>query len=318
MVECKAHTSLKSLRKISKGLSIILAQTDILSEDWDRNKKVISGKYGYLNTAVNYPEILRETKLVKRLVKSFNNSREKIRKYRDLILSFNKMKPRLFKIKYSTKKIKTANKNASNEKKVISRLVDKLSPYNEREFKIISSRAFLSAHVREVFSEWEKDPSLPISITEASNEVINNLKYEYPKLQKWDYTKIVNCISDNWHNREEIQIELNREVLDLTKSTDLNQREEKNPDNDIKIEETNSNNEILESMIEENSDTLDWEKVLSITRYMNEAPPIILDKIDEVRDDSSMTSAIFWPLLTPLPPKMLTLYYKCQHFLTHF
>ena len=152
-----------------------------------------------MNTAVNYPEILRETKLVKRLVKSFNDSRENIWKYRDLILSFNKKKPRLFKIKNSTKKIKTANKNASNEKKVISRLVEKLSPYNEREFKIISSRAFLSAHVREVLSEWEKDPSIPISITEASNEVINNLKFEYPKLQKWDYTKIVNRISDNWN-----------------------------------------------------------------------------------------------------------------------
>ena len=50
--------------------------------------------------------------------------------------------------------------------------------------------------------------------------------FEYPKLQKWDYSKIMNRISDNWEKTDQIQAELNREVLELTKSTDLKQREE--------------------------------------------------------------------------------------------
>ena len=67
------------------------------------------------------------------------------------------------------------------------------------------------------------DSSIPISITEASNEVIENLKFEYPKLQKWSNEKIVNRISDNWEDREQIQIDLNKEILDRAKSLDLKQ-----------------------------------------------------------------------------------------------
>ena len=157
-------------------------------------------------------------------------------KYKDVILSYHKKKPDFIKIK------QTSSKDPSAENKIVLRLVEKLSPYNERDFKISSSRAFLSTHIREVLSEWEKDPSTPINITEASNEVIDNLKFEYPKLQKWDYLKIMNRISDNWEKRDQIQAELNREVLEHTKSTDLKQREEMNPENIIEIEETNENN----------------------------------------------------------------------------
>merc|ERR1712015_476716 len=57
-IECNAHTSLKNLKVITKNLKTILAQSEILSKDWDKQKKVHSGKYGYLNTALNYPEIL--------------------------------------------------------------------------------------------------------------------------------------------------------------------------------------------------------------------------------------------------------------------
>ena len=62
-------------------------------------KKVHSGKYGYLNIAVNHPEILRETKLIKQLVKSFNKSREDMWKYKDVILSYHKKKPDFIKVK---------------------------------------------------------------------------------------------------------------------------------------------------------------------------------------------------------------------------
>ena len=142
----------------------------------------------------------------------------------------------------------------------------------------------MSAHIREVLSEWEKDPSSPTNITEASNEVIDNLEFEYPKLQKWDYTKIMNRISANWKDRDQIQADLNKEVFELAKSTDPKQREEMNPENKFAIDDTEANNEILEAMIKEKSKSLNWEKVLPMVRYPNEAPPIILDNIDEVTD----------------------------------
>ena len=90
-------------------------------------------------------------------------------------------------------------------------------------------RAFLSTHIIELFIKWEEDPSTPIDFNEASNEVIDNLKFEYPNLQKWDNQKIVNHISDNWANRDQIQADLNRRILERTKSIDLKEREEMNP-----------------------------------------------------------------------------------------
>ena len=88
--------------------------------------------------------------------------------------------------------------------------MEKLSPYNEKDFRVISLRAFLSLHIREMLTEWEKDVSKPIILTEASNEVIDNLKFAYPKLQKRSNTKIVNRISENWADRDQIQIDLNK------------------------------------------------------------------------------------------------------------
>ena len=168
----------------------ILAQKGNLSSDWDREKKIHSGKYGYLNVAINHPDILKETKLIKRLVKSFNKSRESIWKFKDVIRSYHKKKPEFIKVK----QIPPTDSSSGN--KVASRLFKKVSPYNERDFKIISSRAFLSPHIREILSKWEEDPSKPVNITEASYEVIEasyevieNLKLEYPKLQKWDNQK---------------------------------------------------------------------------------------------------------------------------------
>ena len=155
-IDCNAHTSLKNLRRISKDLKIVLAQTGELSKDWDEKKKVHSGKYGYLNIAINYPEILRETKLIKQLVKSFNKSREDMWKYKDVILSYHKKNPDFIKVDQTAPKDHIHVRSPTAENNTVSRLVKKLSPYNEREFKIISSRAFLSVHIREILFEWEK------------------------------------------------------------------------------------------------------------------------------------------------------------------
>ena len=205
-------------------------------------------------------------------------------------MSYHKIKPNFLKVKTSFKDAKKGKSSSKDE--LISRLVKNVSPYNDRDFKIISSRAFLSPHIREIMSIWEEDPSSPLGITDASNEAINNLKYEYPNLQKWDYSKIMHRISNNWKDRDQIQADLNKEVFELAKSTDLKQREDMNPENEITINETKDNNKILNDMINEKSESLNWEKALPMTRYPNEAPPIILDNIDEVTDLNVCNSEI--------------------------
>ena len=122
--------------------------------------------------------------------------------------------------------------------------------------------------------------------------MINNLKFEYPDLQKWTNFEIINRISNNWKNRNQIQTELNMKIFERTKSIDLKEREEKNPENIIEVGETAENNDILESLISEDSDTIDWNKAFPMTRYANEAPPIILDNIEEVTEINICTNEV--------------------------
>jgi hypothetical protein len=95
--KCTAHTSLKNLKVISGKLKEILSQEVHLSKDWIKEKKLHSGKHGYLDIAVNYPEIWDQTKIIKKRIMSFNNGREKIIKYKDLVLNYkaNDYKPTL-------------------------------------------------------------------------------------------------------------------------------------------------------------------------------------------------------------------------------
>ena len=277
-IECKAHVNLKNLQAISSNLRKILSQSTDLSNDWDTEKNIHSGKYGYLNIAVNHPEILRETKTIKQLIRSFNRSREKMWKYKDIILNYHVRKPDFMKCKEPAQ---TAHQNDSP---TMTRLIEKVSPYNEKDFKVISIRAFLSIHMREMFTTWEEDNSKPIILNEAANEVIENLKFEYPKLQKWSNTRIVNRISENWADRAKIQIDLNKEILVRAKSLDLKEREESNPENVIEIDDTKANIKLLDSLIEDESETLNWNKASPLTRYTSEAPAIILDNIEEVTE----------------------------------
>ena len=78
--------------------------------------------------------------------------------------------------------------------KTVKNLTRKINPYNKRDFQIISIRAFYSVHIREILSEWEKDQSNPVVLTDTADEVVNNLKFEYPGLQKWTNTEIINHI----------------------------------------------------------------------------------------------------------------------------
>ena len=144
-----------------------------------------------------------ETKLIKKLVRKFNRGRANIWKYKDLILSFNKRKPNYINYKQTPfrKPVELSN--------TIVNLTRKINPYNKEEFQIISNRTFLSIHIREVLNEWEHNQDSPIVLTEAANEVIDNLKFDYPKLQKWSNSEIIKL---NWVNRDEIQKDLNKKV----------------------------------------------------------------------------------------------------------
>ena len=98
------------------------------------------------------------------------------------MLSYHKRKPRFINYK------QTPIKKPIDASGTVKRLTRKVSPYDKEEFEIISIRAFFSVHIR------EEDPSTPITIDDASNEVINNLKFEYPDLQKWTNFEIINRI----------------------------------------------------------------------------------------------------------------------------
>ena len=50
------------------------------------------------------------------------------------------------------------------------------------------------------------------------------------------------------------------------------------------MSDTSDNNELLDLLINENCETIDWSKALPMTRYEEEAPPIILDNIEEVEE----------------------------------
>ena len=72
--------------------------------------------------------------------------------------------------------------------------------------------------------------------------------------------------------------------MEYTKATDLKEREMENPGNDIKIEDTEKNNDILESLLEDHSETINWNKALPSIRYSEKAPAIILDNIEEITE----------------------------------
>ena len=55
---------------------------------------------------------------------------------------------------------------------------------------------------------------------------------------------------------------------------------------------------ILESLLEEQSEIINWDKAMPLTRYTEEAPPIILDNIEEINATNVCTSEIKLSVLT--------------------
>ena len=118
-------------------------------------------------------------------MRKFNKGRANILKYKEVILSYNKIKPNYISYKQVPlrKPLEISN--------TVLNLTRKINPYNKEEFEVISIRAFLSAHIREVLEAWEKNQDSPIDLTEAANEVVDNLKFDYPGLNKWSNLEII-------------------------------------------------------------------------------------------------------------------------------
>ena len=83
-------------------------------------------------------------------------------------------------------------------------------------------------------------------------------------------------LCENWKDADKLQIEHNRKVFDFKNEIIIKQnhkkfleREDKNPENEIKIEDTNP--DLFEELIEKSSEKLDWSKAVKLPRYTEKA-----------------------------------------------
>ena len=101
-------------------------------------------------------------------------------------------------------------------------------------------------------------------MSDEVTEVIENLKIEFPRLQRWDNIKIITHFCENWKNTDTLRNARNEKILGYSKESELKEREKENPDNDIKVEITEANNKVFDSLLEDQSGTLDWEKAVTL------------------------------------------------------
>ena len=76
--------------------------------------------------------------------------------------------------------------------------------------------------------------------------------------------------------------ERNIKVLQHIKETDFEKRKKPNPENNIKIEASETNDEVINFLIKDKSETLNWEKASHLIRHTSDPPPINLENIDEI------------------------------------
>ena len=197
---CVAHKSWNNLKTISTNLTTILARSDEPTTDWLYSKRIHMGNHGFLDLAVNSPELWEEIELINKLVRSFNESRIKVISFKNRILSHHINSGNRFSIKNlpSTK---------PSDRPIAKRLSEDFT-YNDRDFKKISIRAFLSENVREVFSNWESNNLSTIKSNEAVDIVLDYIRMEFPKLKDWNNKKILSRISRNWNDRVKFKMTL--------------------------------------------------------------------------------------------------------------
>ena len=280
---CDTHLSLYNLKQISSSFRFILGRPLETIPDWKRYKRVHSRNFGYLNSAINNPEIKQEIELVSELVDKFNKIKENLEEYKEDIASRipppsnplrqqapGKPEPgRFWKLtqQHKQKTEKCTKMRNSNQGKW---------GYSNKQFEAISLQAFYSPAIREAMTVWEEYGAFQID--ETTLEAVNNLKNHYPRIGTWKPSKILQQISTNWNKRDTLQNQLNKEKLKMMKHHDLKNRLEENPDNKFTSKRI-INDEMMEELMRETE--LNWSKAAELTRYGSKAPPIITDNIVE-------------------------------------
>ena len=263
-------------------MEIILGQSNNVTDDWNSYKKLKLGRYGYMAITLNFPEISSELSRLKKLIKKFNTSRRNIIKFKDVIKNYRKTEVSYIDLQLGPQPF-------SNDRKgeTITRLEKKSSPYGSAELKEICLQAFTSEYIRGFCERWKIKKEVLEDINDNTVEVLEQLKLQFPRLKKWDNKQFMEHLCENWEHADKMQIEHNRKIFNFQKENKRKQnkdefleRENANPENEIKINDTNQ--ELLGKLIEESSETLDWSKAAKLTRYTEQAPSIIINNITEV------------------------------------
>ena len=238
---CVAHKSWTNLKSISYKQTIILNQSDEPTADWLQSKRIHMGNYGFLDLAVNSPELWEEIETIIKLVRSFNESRIKVISFKNTILSHHINSKNRSSFKFPTRTI-------SPERPIAKKLSEEFT-YSEKVFKEISIKAFLSENVREVFSNWESNNLTSIESNKAVDLVLDYIRMEFPRISDWNNKKLLARISKNWSDRINIQASLNSETLNKVKVREFEERI--NTNNILTINDKVENNDALDAIINE-------------------------------------------------------------------
>ena len=107
------------------------------------------------------------------------------------------------------------------------RLERKSPPYGITELKEISLKAFTSEYVRGFCERWKINKEVLEDINDNTIDVLEQLKIQFPRLQKWENRKFMEYLCENWENADNWQIEHNKKIFEFQKKIKSQQNMEK-------------------------------------------------------------------------------------------
>ena len=78
-------------------------------------------------------------------------------------------------------------------------------------------------YIQGICKAWKDDPNVLENLSDEVIEVIENLKIEFPRIQKWENIKIATRICETWENADTLRNERNEKILKYVKETDLDE-----------------------------------------------------------------------------------------------
>ena len=175
--------------------------------------------------ASNYPRIWKEIERIKHVIRVFNISRSNLKNFNDKIknqLSIEDLTKGTIKDNIRIGSTKTEDTLPKEDSPTAKRLKKKFT-YSRSEFRKMRIDTFKSESVQKVFEEWEANNHMVI--TKEANEVLENIKMQKPKIMSWDNYKLINCLSEHWSDRKNIEEKLTDEAIKRVKTIDLKERE---------------------------------------------------------------------------------------------